>query len=71
MSAMHIYNPTNYYVGQVKRTGARNWQKVGKKSKTLSSAIAKTARHMPGNRMMRVLFCSDFYDPVMVFQGSR
>ena len=70
---LHIHRSRGHYIGQVRRTGARNWQDCTGKCRTAELAIARAALRFNGYKRIRVLFCdtSGYYDPNLVFEGRR
>lgn len=72
MSHVHIHAPAGYYLGQTRRVGAQRWTTVGKQSRTAKAAMVKAVKAMkPNDKRARVLFCADWYDPLIVMELSR
>lgn len=70
---IHINRPSGYYIGQVRRYGARRWQGVTGKLKTAERALSLAASDMDGFHRVRVLFIdtSGYYDPRVVMEAKR
>jgi len=70
---IHINRPTGYYIGQVRRHGARRWQDVTGRCKSTESALSLAASDMDGFHRARVLFidASGYYDPRVVTEAKR
>lgn len=70
---IHINRPRGYYIGQVRRHGARRWQVVTGKLKTAERALSMAAADMDGFHRARVLFIDDsgYYDPRVVMEAER
>ena len=57
MTALHIYAPTGYYIGQVRREGCRNWRTVTRNNNSWRNAMAGAIRKMKeGDKRARVLW---------------
>jgi len=70
---IHINRPTGYYIGQVRRHGARRWKDVTGKLKTAERAMSLAAARMKGYHRARALFIdtSGYYDPRVVMEAKR
>ena len=72
VSAPHIHAPQGEYVGQVRGQGCRIWRTVITTKNSAKHALAGAVRKMkPGDKRARVLFCAEWYDPVVVMEASR
>lgn len=72
MSRLHIHAPPGIYVAQVRRLFERRWTTVGDEFKQRDEAQAAAAKGLVDEfRRARVLFCADYYDPVIVMEASR
>lgn len=73
MTRLHIHAPKGTYVAQVRRRGCRNWETLGKAvcSKTTAAKRAVTTMLMREEyKRARVLFCAEWYDPIVVMEAS-
>lgn len=72
MSAIHINRPHGEYVGQVKRYGARTWRTVITTKNSARNAMAGAVKRMGAeDKRVRVLFCAEWYDQVIVMEGYK
>ena len=72
MTAIHINRPSGEYIGQVKRIGARTWRTVIKTKNSAKHAMAGAVKRMAdGDKRVRVIFCAEWYDPVVVMEGWK
>lgn len=69
---LHIHSPSGVYIAQVRQAYARKWETVGEPftdGDTASlAAIDGMQKH---HEKARVLFCAEWYDPVVVMEASR
>lgn len=69
--SLHIHAPKGCYIAQVRRRFERRWTQVGGEFKQKHRAQATAAANMVGDFFRcRVIFCCDYYDPVVVMEGS-
>ena len=69
---LHIHQPHGWYVSQVHRRGARLWTTVSDRHRSAKSAMARAIKHMDAqHNRARVLFCAEWYDPVVVMRLSK
>lgn len=67
MSDLHVHAPSGIYVAQIRRAFERKWTTVGVEFKQKHRAQAAAAANMVGDfRRARVLFCAEWYDPIIV-----
>lgn len=73
MTLVHINIPRGYYIGQVRRRGARRWQTVTGKCKTAERAMSRAVNVMAGYQRARCLFCDvdGWYGATVVLEASR
>lgn len=74
MSAIHIYAPAGYYLGQVRRRGARRWRTVTGRRKTMESAMAGATLKMHKHDLRaRVLFCTvdGWHEPMVAMESKK
>ena len=73
MNDIHIHLSRGYYIGQVRRFGARRWQDATGKLKTAERAMSLAVDSMKGYHRARVLFidCSGYYAPTVVMEARR
>lgn len=68
---VHIHSPAGYYLGQTRRYGHRRWTTIGKPAKTAKAAMVKAVKAMrQDDKRARVLFCADWYEPMIVMELS-
>ncbi|POA52088.1 MULTISPECIES: hypothetical protein [unclassified Pseudomonas] len=71
MSALHVHAPKGVYVAQIRRAFERKWTTVGGEFKQKHRAQATAAANMVGDfKRARVLFCAEWYDPIIVMEAS-
>lgn len=71
---VHIYQPKAIYLGQIQRAGARKWETVTRRCKTVRSAMSKAVMSMSNaHRKARVLLLDDggWLGPIVVMECSR
>lgn len=75
---IHILRPKGYYLGQVRIRGHRLWRTVaGKNGKDrhfrfAQDAMVKAILTMGDHHLRaRVLFCTEWYDPLVVMEAKR
>jgi hypothetical protein len=60
------------YLAQIKGYGCRNWETLGKplhsKAQAATRAVGEMIRQEA--KRARVLFCADWYDPIVVVEAS-
>ena len=72
MISLHIHTPRGIYIAQVRRRFERKWTQVGGEFKQKHRAQSTAAGNMVGDFVRaRVLFCAEWYDPVVVMEASR
>lgn len=70
--SLHIHAPSGIYIAQVRRRFERTWTQVGGEFKQNHRAQSTAAGSMVGDFVRaRVLFCAEWYDPVVVMEASR
>ena len=68
---LHIHAPKGVYIAQVRRLFERKWTQVGGKYTDKHRAQSLAAGNMAGDfKRARVLFCADWYDPIVVMEAS-
>lgn len=72
MSGLHIHAPAGLYHAQIRRAGCRNWEAVGEPVSSKKWAMLLAVGNMAelGYKRARVLFCAEWYDPVVVMEAS-
>ncbi|MEX5363470.1 hypothetical protein WCE03_16765 [Pseudomonas guariconensis] len=73
MSSLHIHAPKGNYVAQVRRRGCRNWETLGQPTKSKATAANRAVTLMLAHenyKRARVLFCAEWYDPIVVMEAS-
>ena len=71
MSYIHIHAPRGEYIAQIRLRGHKLWETVGK-SKNAKAAMIRAVNKMGENhKRARVLFCADWYEPVIVMELSK
>jgi len=71
---LHMHAPPCYYIGQVRRRGARKWRTVTGKVKSPKSAAIRAIQAMGDeDKRMRVLMIATcgYYGPAIVMEASR
>lgn len=70
---IHINRPRGYYIGQVRRYGARRRKYATGRCKSAERALSLAASDMDGFHRARVLFIdiSGYYDPRVVMEAVR
>ncbi|TES59163.1 hypothetical protein E2N91_11240 [Pseudomonas syringae pv. tomato] len=68
---LHIHSPKGVYIAQVRRLFERRWTQVGGDFKEKHRAQGAAAQNMVGDfKRARVLFCAEWYDPIVVMEAS-
>jgi hypothetical protein len=71
MTRVHIHAPSGYYVGQTRRYGHRRWKQQGEDAPNAKQAMRQALDAMTENdKRCRVLFCAEWYDPIVVMELS-
>jgi hypothetical protein len=75
MTGLHIHAPKGLYHPQVRGRGCRTWQAADSAieaydDKALAASIAVKAMIDGGHKRARVLFCAEWYDPIVVMEAS-
>lgn len=70
---LHICRPCGYYLGQIRRAGARRWQTVTGRCQSAESAMSRATARMQHMKRARVLFIDDcgYYEPHIVLEAKR
>ena len=71
---IHINIPRGYYIGQVRRYGAKRWRTVTGHCKTDKGAMERAVASMQrDDKRARVLFIdrSGWYEPTICMEASR
>lgn len=69
--SVHIHAPGGVYIAQVRRLNERMWTQVGGNFKAKNRAQGAAAQNMVGEfKRARVLFCAEWYDPIVVMEAS-
>lgn len=72
MTTVHIHTPKGEYIGQVRGYGCRKWRTVSKGRRSAQRTLAAAVRKMkPSDKRARVLFCAEWYEPVVLMEASR
>lgn len=72
MSRVHIHAPKGYYIGQIRLYGCRQWKTVTGRCQSDTAAMASAVRTMTTNyKRARVLYCADWYEPVLMMECAR
>lgn len=70
-ACLHIHSPRGICVAQVRRLFERNWTQVGGEFADKHRAQGMAAQNMVGDfKRARVLFCAEYYDPIVVMEAS-
>jgi hypothetical protein len=70
-SVLHIHAPKGTYIAQVRRLFERKWTQVGGEFADKHRAQGMAAQNMVGDfKRARVLFCAEYYDPIIVMEAS-
>ncbi len=69
---LHIHAPKGQYYAQTRRAGCRKWEQAGgpTRHKKVAALRATNALFDRNHKRARVLFCADWYDPVVVMEAS-
>lgn len=72
---LHIYCPRGYYLAQVKPHRFRRWRTLNGKAgerrfKDREKAAVAAAKSMSGNLRARVIFCAEWYEPLVVWNAE-
>lgn len=71
--SLHIHAPKGTYHPQTRGRGCRKWDPVNTLAytdKKLAARRAVEAMIERGSKRARVLFCAEWYDPVVVMEAS-
>lgn len=70
---LHICRPCGYYLGQIRRAGARRWQTVTGRCQSAESAMSRATAKMRHMKRARVLFVdsSGWYEQNVVMEAKR
>lgn len=69
--SLYIHSPKGVYVAQVRRRFERRWTQVGGEFEQKHQAMGAAASNMVGEYFRcRVLWCVDYYDPIVVMEGK-
>ena len=69
--SVHIHAPGGVYIAQVRRLNERMWTQVGGNFSVKHRAQGAAAQNMVGEfKRARVLFCAEWYDPIVVMEAS-
>ncbi len=74
MTIVHIHAPAGYYLGQVRRRGAKLWRTVTGKCTTDTGAMARAVQSMRADdKRARVIWCDrdGWYGPNIVMECAR
>jgi hypothetical protein len=73
MSLVHIYAPKGHYIGQIRRTGHRLWETVGdgKHTQETAAMVCAVAAMTEDHKRARVLFVTEWHDPVIIMECNR
>lgn len=70
--SLHIHAPKGQYFAQVRRPYRRLWESVGEPFDCGHEAeIAAIEGMTKEHKKARVLFCAEWYDPIVVMEASR
>ncbi len=65
---IHIHAPSGVYIGQRRKRGARLWQAATNEVTTGEEALIMLAACMKGYARGRVIFCTEYYDPNVIWE---
>lgn len=74
---IHINRPKGYYLGQVRLRGYRHWRTVQRNGKdrrfrfAQDAMVAAVLTMHDGHLRARVIWCSDWYEPLVVMETRR
>lgn len=71
MTRIHIHSPPGEFIGQIRLRGHRLWETVDTRDSAESAMIRAVEAMSREHHRARVLWCSDYYDPVVVMKLSR
>lgn len=74
MIYLHINKPSGYFIGQVRKAGARNWETVTGRCRSSEAALAKALMAMrPSDKRARALFVdrNGWYESRVVLEAAR
>ena len=71
MTYIHIQAPRGEYIAQIRLRGHKLWENVGKRRNARSAMIADINKMGPDHKRARVLFCAEWYDPVIVMELNK
>lgn len=72
MTIVHIHQPKGYYIGQIRGYGCRRWKTVTGYCKSSKAAMIGAVHALrPNDHRARVLFCADWYEPVIVMECNK
>lgn len=70
--SLHIHAPKGVYVAQVRKPYHKLWETVGPEFESGHDAeIAAIEGMTKEHKRARVLFCAEWYDPILVMEASR
>lgn len=73
MTKLHINAPKGVYYAQVRRRGFRHWETLGQAVHSKTTAANRAVSTMlirEEYKRARVLFCAEWYDPIVVMEAS-
>ena len=70
--SIHIHSPAGEYVAQVRKPGHRLWETVGQPTQCKRSSANRAVGAMVDRdcKRARVLWCCEWYDPVVVMEAN-
>jgi hypothetical protein len=68
---LHINCPSGVYVAQIRQPYHKLWKTVSEHSSKKDAEIASITAMSEDYKKARVLFCAEWYDPVLVMEASR
>lgn len=69
---IHIHKPAGHYIGQVRQQYERKWRTVTKEWQTPEKALSMAALKMaPTDKFARVIFVTEWYDPMVAMEVTR
>ena len=71
MSLVHIYAPNGHYIGQIRRAGHRLWETVSNCENEQTAIICAVAAMTEHYKRARVLFVTEWHEPVIIMECNR
>lgn len=72
MNHIHIHAPKGEYIAQIRGRGCRLWDTVGEPFTTAKEAMCAAVNALEERHLRaRVLFCTEWYDPIISMELKK